>query len=154
MGFLNKLVDTVKTQVEAAKDEKEAMELFIRENKGTEAITAFYVALFNIDQPAYNLLKANKHMDLWPVVFEDHIDLCIITPDGEGEWKKGGFGYTKVRRDSFETIYEWYGLNSGEGYAILPDKRERKYLETLISSAVSEMKHINLTYGLSVKRFF
>ena len=62
----------------------------------------YIVALFDKDEPICRWLKENKTSDVWLVVFENRIEICIIRLNGKGEWKEKGMGYTPLGSYSFE----------------------------------------------------
>lgn len=146
------IFDNIKGRVQQEMAQREQMKAYVENHKGTEAICSYIVDLFDKGNSGYYWLKENK-TPLYPVVQESRVQLCYMQT-GDGQSLKGVIPKNvPVATIYFNEMYDWYGLENGEGYRILDNKLQMKTLETRISLAVQKLPHIKYNAGFLVKMF-
>lgn len=148
------LFDTIKNAYQDKKAAEQAERDFVRNHKGTEAICAFMKMIFDKGNPGYNWLKENRGWPLYPKVENNQVLLCYQHSEKNPQSFKDAMPKdVEVGRYSFQEMYNWYGLEDGEGYSFLDTKLKCRTLESQLTSAVEEHSHIKFNGGFIVKMF-
>lgn len=152
MGFWLRLLDSAHEKLVVDKDQRARDEEFVRNHKGSKAICDYFVALFEKGNSGYNWVKRNK-TGLFPVIKQDSVVLCY-TQSGDGKSFSGMFTKeVEVATYTFQEMYDWYGLDSEEGYQMLHSRTQLDTLEQMINSAVTKLPHIKYSGGYYVRMF-
>lgn len=152
MGLFGQLAQTLGENITKSKEDREKEQEYVKNNKGTEAIVAFMVDLFQKGNAGYDWVKKNK-VGLFPVINDDSVSLCYMQM-GDGQ----SFSGMKPKdieavKYSFQEMYEWYGLGAGIGYSALTSRTQKNVLENAINSGVQALPHIKYNNGFLVKMF-
>lgn len=152
MGFFGRLLETAGEKIAKDKEQREREEAFVRGNKGSEAICAYIVDLFEKGNAGYDWVKQNRK-GLFPIVNKDSVSLCYSQP-GHGESLSDiKAKEIEVVRYSFQEMYSWYGLADNCGYSSLTSRTQFNVLEDMINAEVQRLPHIKYASGFMVKRF-
>lgn len=152
MGLLGKLAQTVGENISKSKEDRQREIDFVKNNKGSEAITAYMVDLFQKGNPGYDWVKKNK-VGLFPVINNDSVSLCYMQV-GDGKSLSGVKPKDiETQRFTFQEMYRWYGLPAGVGYTSLDSRTKKNVLENMIDTAVQALPHIKYNVGYMVKMF-
>lgn len=152
MGLLGKLAQTVGENISKSKEDRQREIDFVKNNKGSEAITAYMVDLFQKGNPGYDWVKKNK-VGLFPVINNDSVSLCYMQV-GDGKSLSGVKPKDiEAQRFTFQEMYRWYGLPAGVGYTSLDSRTKKNVLENMIDTAVQALPHIKYNGGYMVKLF-
>lgn len=152
MGLLGKLAQTVGENISKSKEDRQREIDFVKNNKGSEAITAYMVDLFQKGNPGYDWVKKNK-VGLFPVINNDSVSLCYMQV-GDGKSLSGVKPKDiEAQRFTFQEMYRWYGLPAGVGYTSLDSRTKKNVLENMIDTAVQALPHIKYNVGYMVKMF-
>ena len=152
MGLTRKLFETMGENISKNKEERKQEESYVRNNKGTKAICAFMVDLFEKGNMGYNWVKKNK-IGLFPVINKESVSLCYMQL-GDGQSFSGMKPKDiEVVRYSFREMYDWYGLDKNCGYDTLNSRTQLNVLENMINSEIEKLPHIKFNNGFLVKMF-
>ncbi len=146
------ILENLKGKVKQEMEQREQLKAYVENHKGTEAICAYMTCFFDKGDSGYYWLKENK-IPLYPVVQESRVQLCYMWTGKAQSFKDVIPKDVPVKTIYFNEMYEWYGLNRGEGYQILNTRVERKTLEMKISQEVQKLPHIKYSTGFLVKMF-
>lgn len=148
------LFDAIKNTYQDKKAANQAERDFVCNNKGTMAICAYMKMVFDKGNPGYKWLKENSHWALYTKVEGNQVLLCYqYTEQNPQSFREAKPQDVEVGRYSFQEMYQWFGLQDGEGYSWLDTKLKCRTLDDRISSAVQELPHIKYNGGFRVKMF-